>query len=106
MVVEDDASLLELLLGEVGGLGYKVVGALSAKNAIDLFNNQTIDAALCDFHMPGMSGVELLMALRSKGVETPFIFLSGFNSQENVLTAIKLGAYQFLEKPFHRRDLQ
>lgn len=59
----------------------------------------TFDAVFCDVKMPGKDGVEVVEALNLKGVETPVIIMTGHGSVELAVTALKAGAYDFIEKP-------
>jgi DNA-binding NtrC family response regulator len=58
------------------------------------------DVIISDLKMPGMDGIELLRALRSRGVETPFVLMTAYASVQTAVEAMKMGAYDYIQKPF------
>jgi two-component system response regulator AtoC len=55
--------------------------------------------------MPGQDGIELLKKIRANGIETPFVFITGYASENAPIDAIKLGARDYLLKPFNLDEL-
>ena len=58
------------------------------------------DVAICDLKMPGMDGIELLRALRSRGADTPFVLMTAYASVQTAVEAMRMGAYDYIQKPF------
>ena len=108
MVVEDDASHLELLDEVIRSRGYETVlfpTARAALASLEAADQPRPTAILSDIKMPGMSGIEFLAVLRSRGDQLPFVIVTGHESREQLLTAVRLGATDFLEKPWQMADL-
>jgi two-component system chemotaxis response regulator CheY len=80
--------------------------AESAEAAIEVLGSTPIDLVVCDWNMGGMTGLELLEALRAAGWTTPFGFVTSESSQEMVSAALAAGAAFLLAKPFRSEDLR
>jgi YesN/AraC family two-component response regulator len=109
LIVEDEEEILDLLLIFMGDLRVSVDGvsrtvrvtpARNGKEALDLISKNWYDAILSDIHMPVMDGLDLLANLRGLGKEIPLVFLTGFGDKEHAVRALRLGCFDFLEKPF------
>lgn len=78
------------------------INLISASNARDAFKileaNKNIKVILCDLRLPGFSGLEFLHELKFKGLDIPFIMITGFGDEKTALAALKLGAYDFVLK--------
>jgi two-component system response regulator YesN len=86
--------------------GFEVVYALADPGeALNLLFAEKIDVLLTDIRMPGLSGLELLAKLREKGVGTEVIFLSGHAEFDYARDALKMGAYDYLLKPFNTGEM-
>ena len=108
LVVDDDArsrNLLEIVLTIEG---YGVVSAESGAQALALIEQQSPDAVLLDFLMPGMDGPELCARIRSLPLQRrlPLIVLSGMDDPQARKAAREAGADDFIVKPFDRADLR
>jgi DNA-binding response OmpR family regulator len=108
LVVDDDArsrNLLEIVLTIEG---YGVVGADSGAQALALIEQQSPDAVLLDFLMPGMDGPELCTRIRGLSLQRrlPLIVLSGMDDPQAREAARDAGADDFIVKPFDRADLR
>ena len=100
LVVDDDPSVLDsssLLLKEYG---YNVVSTSSAEDAINRFQTVNIDTVVTDIVMPSMSGIELLRQIHDLNPVTPVILMTAYADMEKVIGAIKIGAFDFIIKPF------
>lgn len=109
LIVDDEVDLCELL-GEIAApVATKILFANNGEQAIEVFKReslvQPIDAILSDISMPVKNGIELLSELRFLGHYTPFIFLTGFGDREKMASAIKLGAFDFFDKPANNKAL-
>ncbi len=98
MVIDDCADLRELLAEHFAGK-YLVRQASDAVTGCQEFLQNPADLILTDINMPGMSGIELIERIRAAGHETPVIFMTGYGDKKNAIAAIKLRAWDFIEKP-------
>ncbi len=100
LVLEDEVGF-QTLLGEVlGEAGHSVTAALSAAEAQALVKQQTFDLLLIDNRMAGQSGLEFLKQFREAGQQAPVIVMTAFADVPVVVEAMRLGAVDFLVKPF------
>lgn len=104
-VVEDDNSLRESLQDLLIFAGYQVRTWSSAIEFLDNLPQTAPAVVITDMRMPGMSGVEMHLALSKLGRSMPIIYISGESSVEQGIEAMKNGAHDFLVKPFRREDL-
>jgi two-component system nitrogen regulation response regulator NtrX len=99
LVVDDEPGIREQLAGILRDEGHNVTVAASAEEASALLARDLFDVALVDILLPGMDGLSLLRRLRSAGSSVPIVVISGHASAEMAASAIRDGAYDFLEKP-------
>lgn len=108
LIADDEPDLLEQLVELMSGFGYPILTAKDGKEmlekASDTSNN--VLAILSDIKMPVMTGLDVLKILREKQIETPIVFLTGYSSKDLVVEALRLGAMDFLEKPFDYDELK
>ena len=100
LVIDDEEDLRDIIKFQLEPLGVEVVGVGNPRRAIDLLKSNWFDAVLCDINMPDMSGLELLKELRRLAIEVPFVFLTGFADKTKAIEALRLGALDFLDKPW------
>jgi len=104
-VVDDEASIrdsLAMLLRSVG-LVSRTFG--DAKSFLAAYEPRADACLVADVRMPGMSGIELQEALRSRGAELPIVLITGHGDIAMAVRAMKAGATDFIEKPFHDQTL-
>jgi two-component system, NtrC family, nitrogen regulation response regulator NtrX len=99
LLVDDDPNTLASLSRAFRLAGHEATVCDNAPRALDLLRNDSFDLILSDVVMPGKSGLELLEDLKSAGVKTPIVLISGQANVEMAVKATKLGALDFLEKP-------
>lgn len=99
LIVDDEESILETLNGILDDDGYEVVTASNGEDALKRFDECSPEVILLDVWMPGMDGIETLQKFRGKSLDISVIMISGHSSIDTAVQAIKLGAYDFLEKP-------
>jgi two-component system, NtrC family, response regulator HydG len=105
LVVDDDESnrvTLERLLRREG---FAVHHASSGREAIDLLRSRAIDLVLTDLKMPGMSGLDLLRAVRAIDPDVEVVVMTAYGTVETAVEAMKDGAYDFVSKPLKRIEL-
>jgi two-component system response regulator AtoC len=107
MVVDDDLAICEFLQMFLDGLGYHGVAVNDAEHAVQLYNAERPDAVIIDVIMPGsMDGLGALAAFKKIDREVPVIVISGQGRTATVVQAMKLGAFDFISKPFDEADLE
>lgn len=99
LVVDDDETIRDTLY-ELLSEYYVCQTAETAEKAFARLEADTYDVVLTDISMPGLSGLELLGHVRQRYPDTPVIIISGIGDQEHAQGLIKIGAYDFLLKPF------
>lgn len=104
-VVDDDASLRTALLRLLRSVGIEAEAFASAPEFLAHPRAERPGCVVLDVRMPRMSGLELQQALRAAGIELPIIFVTGHGDVEMSVRAMKAGAVDFLQKPFHDQDL-
>lgn len=104
-VVEDDDSLRNSISDLLGFAGYKVRSWRDAESFLDNLPQTAPAVVVTDMRMPGRSGVEMHAELVARGRSMPVIYISGESSVPQSIAAMKLGALDFLVKPFSREDL-
>jgi len=85
--------------------GYTVTCVGTAEAAIETIKQTTVDLVLTDIKMPGMSGVELLKWVREYNRTLPVVMTTGFPTLDTAIEALKLGAFDYLTKPFHLEEI-
>ncbi|MEY4669969.1 MAG: Two component system response regulator [Pseudomonadota bacterium] len=106
VLVDDEPGILRALSLILSTLKCQVTALSSPQMVLEYFENGEIpDAVISDLRMPEMSGIELLFALRFKGVDVPFILMSGHATSQEVASAKGANLTAFLSKPFAPTDL-
>ena len=100
LVVDDEANVRELLSVVLGRDGYEVTAAPDGAQALALFRKGQTDLVLQDLKMPGMDGLTLLKSLKEISPTIPVIMLTAFATWDSAVEAMRLGAYDYLKKPF------
>jgi two-component system alkaline phosphatase synthesis response regulator PhoP len=85
--------------------GYDVASAVDGEQALSAGRDRRHDLILLDLMLPGMSGLEVLRTLRKEGVETPVIVLSAKGEEVDRVVGLKVGADDYVPKPFSRPEL-
>jgi DNA-binding NtrC family response regulator len=105
LIVEDRDSLRRMLEAALGQEGYEVESAADGLSGIRLIGERPFDFVLTDLKLPDVSGLEVLAASREAQPRVPVVVLTGFGTVGTAVEAMKLGAYDFLEKPLEIDDL-
>jgi two-component system response regulator PilR (NtrC family) len=95
--------LLEIALGKEG---YRLTLAESGKKATEIFDKSSYDLVISDIKMPDMSGVEVLRHIKETDPSVPVIMVTAYASAETAVEALRLGAYDYLTKPFKLEELK
>jgi two-component system response regulator PilR (NtrC family) len=105
LVVDDELSMREFLSILFEREGYSVAVAGSAEQALRLMDDSLFDLVLSDVSMPGLTGIELLARIKERSPETAVLLLTAFSTAEQAVEAMKLGAYDYLCKPFKNDEI-
>jgi two-component system nitrogen regulation response regulator NtrX len=99
LIVDDEVMLLKTLKLNLLEYADDIFTAENGREALEKIEKELIHCIICDINMPKMNGVDVIKALRDKGINTPFIFYTGHGNHELMLEAAKHGAFDFLNKP-------
>ena len=105
LVVDDDLGILNLLNTILANEGYEVVTADCGRDGLAALERERPDLILLDVQMPGMSGFEVLAAIRQNHPNLPVIMITGFGSEDVATQALRLGADDYLTKPLKVRNV-
>lgn len=106
LVVDDEPSIREFLEIMLLREGYKVKLAESGTEAIKLLAKESYDITITDIAMPNMSGIELLTKIKQQGYDTSVIMITAHGSSASAVEAMKLGATDYLTKPFEIEEMK
>lgn len=106
LLLEDEYMLRVSITEFLNDLGYEVVGFSNGEKAFDAIYETRFDLYLLDVNVPGMSGFELLRALRKEGNKTPAIFLTSMVNVNDLQEGYKSGCCDYIRKPFDLTELQ
>ena len=105
LVVDDDADIRDLVALKLQASGLVVDTAGDGISGLDKASQGTFDAIVLDVMMPGMSGIDVLQAMRSAGNTTPVILLTAKTQEYDVEAGFNAGANDYVSKPFSPREL-
>ncbi|HEY7860433.1 MAG TPA: response regulator, partial [Gemmatimonadaceae bacterium] len=100
LIAEDEAHLGSILQKFLEGRGYQVVVHSDGRSALDALRAEAFDVALLDIVMPEMDGLEVLRQIREELSPPEVIIITGNGTIETAISAMKLGAYDYLSKPY------
>ncbi|MDB5339294.1 MAG: two component, sigma54 specific, transcriptional regulator, Fis family [Planctomycetaceae bacterium] len=106
LIVEDDEDYRKTVVRWFLRRGYRVQDARTAEEAVDRCQRQQFHVGVFDLRMPGQSGLELLQQIKASSPETEVILLTGEGTIETAVEAMKLGALDYLLKPFPLAELE
>jgi DNA-binding NtrC family response regulator len=105
LLIDDDAAVRESISRTLKSAGYTVQSAASGEEGLAAARAGSFDVILSDMRMPGLSGLDVLRKLRDAHVDSVFIIMTGFGTVNTAVEAMKLGAIDFVQKPFFRDEL-
>ncbi|HXW08478.1 MAG TPA: sigma-54 dependent transcriptional regulator [Vicinamibacterales bacterium] len=105
LVIDDDPGVRESMSRMLQTAGYTVQVAATGEEGLELARGDAFDVILSDMRMPGLSGIDVLRRLRESRVDASFIVMTGFGTVDTAVEAMKLGAVDFVQKPFFRDEL-
>jgi DNA-binding NtrC family response regulator len=105
LVVDNDPNLLEVLEARLSAAGFRILKAMDAASAARILKKKPVDLLVSDVKMPRKSGMELFKEIRETLPELPVIFLTAYGTIPDAVDAIKLGAVDYISKPFDGKEL-
>lgn len=105
LVTDDEKTCRESIQMVLEREGHEVETAVSVDNALERLGSRNFDLVVCDYRMPGKSGIDLLTELAKRGSEVPVIMISAYADYRTELVARAMGAAEMLRKPIRRKDL-
>lgn len=105
LVVDDEDKIRVILKLMLTAVGHQVYEAANGSLAIALLDEEAVDLVISDIRMEGMGGLELLAAIRERELGCPVIFITAFATMESAVEALRLGAADYLVKPFAEKEV-
>ncbi len=105
VIVEDEEDILELIEYNLEKNGFETIGFLSTKNVFQILEEESIDLLIMDRNLPGVEGSEFVSELRTKGINTPVIYLTAKNKDSDIEEGFESGADDYITKPFNMKEL-
>lgn len=99
LVVDDEEGILKSIVGILNDEGYETITARDGREALQLYQAESPDALLLDVWMPDMDGIQVLKELQEIDVDSAVVVISGHGTISTAIKAVRLGAFDFLEKP-------
>ena len=106
LVVDDEKSMREILEIFLENEGYSVSAANNGESAVEALRSDIFDLIISDMKMPKMGGLELLKNVKESSPDTIFVVMTAFGTTESAVEAMKLGAYDYIQKPFQMDDIR
>jgi DNA-binding NtrC family response regulator len=102
LIVDDDAEIRELVAEHVRSRGLKAAVASDGRAAIEAIRRapSQFGLILCDLHLPGAGGLEVLQTARGANASCSVVIITGYASLDSAIQAVRLGAYDYITKPF------
>ena len=101
LIIEDDESIRRVIKKILEGenKNYKIIEAIDGKDGLNKINENRLNLILCDIKMPRLDGIDVLKYIKKINLPIPFILLTGHGNVDTAVNAMKIGAYDFIEKP-------
>ena len=105
LIADDEPAVRELIADALGLVGFHTLMAKDGIEASNIAHRESIDLILTDVNMPRRNGYEFVKSLRDRGDETPVIFLTARNEKPDISLGFKIGADDYVSKPFGLEEL-
>ena len=105
LVAEDNHDVRSFVVMTLTSYGFRVIEAGSGWQALQVAENTPPDILLLDWQLPDITGLDVLRALRAGGCMSPAILMTGYGSEDLAIVALRLGARDYLTKPFSAEEL-
>jgi DNA-binding response OmpR family regulator len=105
LVADDDRTCRDSIQKVLEREGYRVEGAPDVDSALAALHARPFDLIVCDYRMPGKTGIDLLLELKRRRSVVPVLMISAFADAATEARALELGAVELMRKPIRRREL-
>lgn len=105
LVIDDDVSLRRVVEYNLQEAGYQVLSASGGEEGLRLFSEEVPALVITDMKMPGMDGMQVLKSIKASSPDTLVIIITAFGTVDIAVEAMKVGAYDYITKPFNRDEL-
>ncbi|MBN2059880.1 MAG: sigma-54-dependent Fis family transcriptional regulator [Deltaproteobacteria bacterium] len=105
LIIDDDEGLNHFLSRFFTRKGYDVKVCLDGEEAVEKIADETFDLILLDYKMPMLNGLDTLRKIKDAHIKTPVIIMTAYGNTDTAIEAMKRGAYDYLNKPFERKEL-
>jgi two-component system response regulator AtoC len=105
LVIDDEALTLRTIGRALQAEGYEVRVAMSGEEGLKLFQEEAAELALVDVVLPGIDGIEVLRQIKKRNSAAVVLMMSAYHMVDRAVESMKLGAYDYLIKPFHIADM-
>lgn len=106
LIADDDKNIRKVLVSELSAEGYDVIDRETGARAMELLEKEEFDVFLLDLNMPGVGGMDVLKQIKALQVPVETIILTAHGTVSTAVEAMKLGAYDFVTKPFKLMELR
>lgn len=106
LLIEDETRMRQVIMMQLSDLGLNIYEARDGEQAIDIFDNETIQLVITDLKLPKYNGLEILEHVKKSDPEIPVIIITAFGSIANAVKAIQSGAFDYITKPFKEETLK
>ena len=99
MIVDDEPGILSTVAGILNDEGFRTIGVASGEEALDVYRRKRPEVVFLDIWLADHDGLEILQAIREVDPAGAIVMMSGHGTTSTAVKAIKMGAYDYLEKP-------
>jgi two-component system response regulator AtoC len=100
LIIDDEENMLHMLKTILTKEGYEITTATNGKEGLEKNDTDSFTTILCDLRMPEMDGLSFLKAMKEKSSDSTIIMMSAYGTTDSAIEAMKLGAYDYISKPF------
>ncbi|MFW5993764.1 MAG: response regulator [Halanaerobiaceae bacterium] len=106
LIIDDEENIRKMLRQSLEAEGYQTELALNGEEGLEKVKESDYDLILLDLNLPGMDGMEVLEKFRDDNIATPVLIITGYGSVDSAVKVMKLGAIDYLQKPFNPKDIK
>ncbi|MBP8626771.1 MAG: response regulator [Syntrophorhabdales bacterium] len=106
LIVDDNTEIREIIKEYLTDHDCLVEGSQNGKEALEKYNTNPYDIIITDLKMPELSGIDLIRHIKQKTDITEFIIITGYASLDSAMEAVRLGAFDYIVKPFRMEELK
>ena len=106
LIIDDNKEFADSLVEQLEELGYSAHAVYSGTQGVDTFSQNAYTLVITDLSMPGLDGMDVLKAILNQDPKATVLMITGYGTIENAVKAIKMGAFDFIPKPFKLTELE